>query len=87
MLKLCPVCGSVTAYNTYFGAYICGNCNWWKSDRDSEPFRDVVEVVRCKDCRFRFRNAGHSRAGCPITDTSVWMDDNDFCSFGELKTD
>lgn len=27
-MKICPKCGKVLSYNSYFGAYICSNCNW-----------------------------------------------------------
>lgn len=27
-MKICPKCGKVLSYNSYFGAYICDNCNW-----------------------------------------------------------
>lgn len=46
---------------------------------------DAVEVVRCKDCKYRFKNNGHSRDGCPIIDANIWMDGDDFCSHGERK--
>lgn len=26
--RKCPNCGSVTAFNSYFNAYICYNCGW-----------------------------------------------------------
>ena len=49
------------------------------------PTVDAVEVVRCRECKYRFKNNGHSRAGCPIIDANIWMDDDDFCSHGERK--
>ena len=51
------------------------------------PIVDAVPVVRCKDCKFRFRNNGHDKNGCPITDSDIWMDDSGFCSYGERKDD
>lgn len=27
-MKICPKCGKVLAYNSYFGAYICNDCRW-----------------------------------------------------------
>lgn len=27
-MKICPNCGKVLSYNSYFGAYICTDCNW-----------------------------------------------------------
>ena len=49
------------------------------------PTIDAVEIVRCKDCKYRFKNNGHSKDGCPIIDANIWMDDDDFCSHGERK--
>ena len=46
---------------------------------------DAVPVVRCRECKYRFKNNDHSRAGCPIIDAHIWMDDDDFCSHGERK--
>ena len=37
------------------------------------PTVDAVKVVRCKDCKYRFKNNGHSRDGCPIIDANIWM--------------
>ena len=49
------------------------------------PTVDAVEVVRCRECKYRFKNNGHSKDGCPIIDANIWMDDDDFCSYGERK--
>ncbi len=27
-MKICPKCGKVLSYNSYFGAYICADCKW-----------------------------------------------------------
>ena len=27
-MKVCPSCGRVVSYNSYFGTYLCANCNW-----------------------------------------------------------
>ena len=27
-LSICPSCGGVTSWNSYFGRYICLNCGW-----------------------------------------------------------
>ena len=52
---------------------------------DEQPTIDAVPVVRCRECKYRFRNNGHSKDGCPIIDANIWMDDDDFCSHGERK--
>ena len=50
------------------------------------PTADVVEVVRCKDCKLR------GKADCPTAYYSEYegeyvcpMNDNDFCNYGERK--
>ena len=52
---------------------------------DAAPTVDAVPVVRCLECKYRFGNNGHSKNGCPIIDANIWMDDDDFCSYGERK--
>ena len=54
-------------------------------DVEEMPTVDAVEVVRCQECKYRFGNNGHSKNGCPIIDANIWMDDDDFCSYGERK--
>lgn len=49
------------------------------------PTVDAVEVVRCRECKYRFKNNGYSKDGCPIIDADIWMDDDDFCSHGERR--
>ena len=51
---------------------------------EEAPEADVVEIVRCKDCIYRFRKNGHDKDGCPL-DRDGMMGDNDFCSCGERK--
>ena len=50
-----------------------------------QPTVDAVLVVRCRECKYRFKNNGHDKSGCPIIDANIWMDDDDFCSHGERK--
>ena len=54
---------------------------------DSISDADAVEVVRCKDCKYWFKNNGHDKNGCPILDSHIWMGDNGFCSCGERGID
>lgn len=53
------------------------------SNVDICPSADVVEVVRCKDCKWR------NKAGCAlqIVDDSDKPSDNDYCSYGERKSE
>ena len=41
------------------------------------PAANVVEVARCKDCKYR------NAAPCPMRLSFNWTEDNDFCSYGE----
>ena len=52
---------------------------------EQAPTVDAVHVVRCRECKYRFKNNGHSKDGCPIIDANIWMDDDDFCSHGERE--
>lgn len=36
-------------------------------------------AVRCRNCKFYFRNNGHDKDGCPLT----CLGEDGFCSFGE----
>ena len=56
-----------------------------KAFLDKFPTIDAVPVVRCRECKYRFKNNGHDKSGCPIIDANIWMDDDDFCSHGERK--
>lgn len=43
-MKVCPKCGKIISYNSYFGAYICDNCNWEDCSRakqDRAIFRSI----------------------------------------------
>lgn len=42
---------------------------------------DVVEAVRCKDCKY------HNAPPCPMRLSLNWTKDNDFCSYGERRND
>lgn len=46
------------------------------------PSADVVEVVRCKDCKYNPKSLGW--VTCPMTGANTRKDD-DYCSYGERK--
>ena len=60
---------------------------------ENVPAADVVEVVRCKDCKhsvkYTCRNdACFSFTICRLRDSySVGVEEDDFCSYGERKED
>lgn len=48
------------------------------------PTVDAVEVVRCKDCKHWLDYGVCNRH---ITYPALWMEKNDFCSYGERRND
>lgn len=44
---------------------------------------DRIEVVRCKDCKFRGREDCAMYYRCNCGEQHTWETDNDFCSYGE----
>ena len=55
---------------------------------DEQPTADVVEVVRCKDCKFRkieFGWNGKKYKMCANTDYPT--DDDAYCSYAERRED
>lgn len=56
---------------------------------DSSPTVDAVEVVLCKDCKHLECGYKCYRAlGAILSDRSYMLvDDEDFCSYGERRTD
>lgn len=54
------------------------------------PASDVVEVVRCRDCKYAHHWYGNDTLGntkylCDIFETSMFADA--FCSYGERRSD
>lgn len=52
----------------------------------AEPAADVVEVVRCKDCKWFFQDADNEPC-CRNVCGLVIVTDEDFCSLGERRKD
>ena len=50
-----------------------------------QPAADVVEVVRCKDCKYwQDNNGGYPHEECKWSENET-PDLDDFCSYGERK--
>lgn len=65
-----------------------GSCSYHCSDvtkcKHFKNKADVVEVVRCKDCKHFFRKLCYNEcwgSGDPVPE----VQENDFCSYGERK--
>lgn len=53
-MKVCPKCGTVIGFNSYFGAYICEQCEW----EDDTYSRERVEYfVRSREETKEIKNA------------------------------
>lgn len=54
---------------------------------DAVPSADVVEVVRCKDCKYHeeLLNDKDGNVICWVNDIDVVVDGNGYCSYGERK--
>lgn len=62
----------------------------FESSYEIEPFADVVEVVRCKYCKWNsklFKDVMFSRCLHPRSMTLIENQDGHFCGYGERKTD
>ena len=56
-----------------------------KSLIQKQPAEDVVEVVRCKDCKYwQDNNGGYPHEECKWSENET-PDLDDFCSYGERK--
>lgn len=63
-----------------------GGVVYWR-DIDAQPTEDVVEVVRCHDCKFaEVADANDSEDGyiCQFHRGSIWFSGS-YCSWGERK--
>ncbi len=57
-------------------SYLLHLINW-------QPTADVVEVVRCRDCKYwQDNNGGYPHEKCAWRDDET-PDDDDYCSYGE----
>jgi hypothetical protein len=51
---------------------------------DFQNKADIVEVVRCKDCKHSYKE-GYGLNCSHIGGMNSYVDDNGFCSYGERK--
>lgn len=72
-MKICPKCGSLTNFNTYFGAEICSNsqCDW-KDDsfnqirlRKLEEFRNLFFLLDKTEENETFEKSGEEKLVLP----------------------
>lgn len=56
-------------------------CNNFKTNAD------YVEVVRCKDCLYATERYGHLNCINGVSYRNSWNKPDDYCSYGERKTE
>jgi hypothetical protein len=54
---------------------------------DSEPTVGVVEVVRCKDCRYSYGNKYCTNEAWKGEGNTVTIESDAFCSYGEKRNE
>jgi len=42
-MKLCPNCGKIADYSSYFGAYLCNQCDW--RDNKTSIIEQITEII------------------------------------------
>ena len=93
--RYCEVC---KAQGKDYKEVLCRACDIddMCSEIDVAPTVDAVEVVRCKDCKYINRKIHAKGYGCLCDAHSsnregheryLYVDDGDFCSYGERRTD
>lgn len=63
-------------------------CTEQKERWDAIKNADLVEVIRCKDCRYwqEYQEGHYPNELCPW-DKNETTDEDDYCSFGERRED
>lgn len=83
------VCEGISCNECSFGTNEDGMSECVLQKRiDGLPTADVVEVVRCKDCRYwqEYQEGHYPNELCPW-DKNETTDEDDYCSYGERKED
>lgn len=84
-IKLCAECAN---YSTKLHKCTAGAVDEGKA-QDSFyadcPLPDVVEVVRCKDCKHMTKAIGLGTRYCKVWSNFNGMGDEGFCNYGERK--
>jgi hypothetical protein len=48
-MRLCPNCGKIADYNSYFGAYICSSCTWQDDTPNRERVKKFTSTFTCNE--------------------------------------
>lgn len=64
----------------------CDSYECYSPDMSKIPTADVVEVVRCKDCKHFGKDMGYGKHDCKKYEMPYCLE-TDFCSYGERKGD
>ena len=71
----CDVCDT----DRYYKERVYGDCSDFFNDAN------IVEVVRCKDCKYYEIHKPNVTLNCERDGKLIAMMPNDFCSYGERK--
>ena len=75
-------------YHVGFGSFYLPYVFKWLSEEfeiEDGLTVDAVEVVRCKDCRWRGIEECAMFYRCECGEQHTWETDNDFCSYGKRR--
>ena len=62
--------------------------SWYAEKINEIPAADVDPLVRCKDCKYGdWDSEPHDAMVCMRTKDGFWRSGNDFCSYGERRSD
>ena len=62
--------------------------SWYAEKINEIPAADVDPFVRCKDCKYGdWDSEPHDAMVCMRTKDGFWRSGNDFCSYGERRSD
>ncbi len=53
-MKICPKCGKVLSYNSYFGGYICVDCNWEDASVGDNRNKGYIVTTEHRTRTFKF---------------------------------
>ena len=68
----------------------CDKCHMQSDIVNHYPYfqdKDLVEVIRCKDCRYRKTNDCAMYYECNCGEQHTWENNNDYCSWAKRKED
>ncbi|MCM1227048.1 MAG: hypothetical protein NC320_06425 [Clostridium sp.] len=63
-MKVCPECGKVIGFNSYFGAYICDGCGWEDDAYNQERILYLSQKIIIKPAKFKILYSSINKSKC-----------------------